>query len=133
MRFFVMHTFWHSSKALLAGYRDFHGRSSRAEYWWAVVFNIFLHGCLGALFGSLGMLIGNPGSLALLAAYLIIYLYILLCTIALIVRRLHDINRSGWWFLIVLTGIGSLVLLYWYCVEGDKGENRFGVNPYARS
>ena len=47
-------------------------------------------------------------------------------SISLIVRRLHDVNRSGWWFLIVLTGIGLLVILYWYLKKGCEKSNRFG-------
>ena len=46
--------------------------------------------------------------------------------IAVTTRRLHDIDRSGWWQLIVLTGIGFFVLLYWLIKAGDEGENEYG-------
>jgi uncharacterized membrane protein YhaH (DUF805 family) len=47
------------------------------------------------------------------------------------VRRLHDVNRSGWWLLIELTVIGILLILFWCCKKGDEGENRFGPKPIA--
>ena len=53
-------------------------------------------------------------------------LAIFLPSIAVATRRLHDINRSGWWQLIVFTGIGAFVLLYWMVKKGDSGSNRFG-------
>ena len=42
------------------------------------------------------------------------------------VRRLHDLDKSGWWLLIVFTGIGALVLIYWFCQPGTPGDNQFG-------
>lgn len=127
-----MHTFWHSSKAFLKGYQDFYGRTSRAEYWWAVVFNGVLHIWLGAMYVLLSALVSPAATVLVTTMYVTLNLYLQFCTMALIIRRLHDINRSGWWFLILFTGIGLFVLLYWYCVEGDKKKNRFGPNPYAR-
>lgn len=46
-------------------------------------------------------------------------------------RRLHDIDRTAWWVLLVLTGIGVFVLLYWAIVKGTDGPNRFGPDPLA--
>ena len=51
--------------------------------------------------------------------------------LALNVRRLHDINWTGWWILIVLTIIGLFVLLYWACKKGTEGPNRFGADRLA--
>ena len=45
------------------------------------------------------------------------------------VRRLHDTDRSGWWYLIVLTIIGIIPLIIWFCTRGTIGENRFGPDP----
>jgi uncharacterized membrane protein YhaH (DUF805 family) len=54
--------------------------------------------------------------------------------ISVSVRRLHDVNRSGWWLLIELTIIGLLFpILYWFCKKGDEGENRFGPKPIAQT
>ena len=51
--------------------------------------------------------------------------------IAVSVRRLHDINKSGWWLLLSLTVIGIIPLIYWVCKKGDEKENRFGENPLS--
>jgi uncharacterized membrane protein YhaH (DUF805 family) len=45
------------------------------------------------------------------------------------IRRLHDIDRSGWWVLITLTIIGIILLLVWACMRGTPGSNRFGTDP----
>jgi uncharacterized membrane protein YhaH (DUF805 family) len=52
-------------------------------------------------------------------------------TLAIGIRRLHDIDHTGWWMLIWLTIIGSLLLIYWACVRGTPGPNRFGPDPLA--
>jgi len=62
----------------------------------------------------------------------IFFLAIIIPAISVSVRRLHDINRSGWWLLLELTIIGILFpLLYWCCKKGDEGANRFGSKPMA--
>jgi uncharacterized membrane protein YhaH (DUF805 family) len=56
----------------------------------------------------------------------IIALALILPSLAVGVRRLHDIDRTGWWILIGATVIGTLVLIYWACLPGTPGDNRFG-------
>ena len=51
----------------------------------------------------------------------------LIPSISVGVRRLHDIDKSGWWFLITLTVIGILLIIYWACLAGDEDENRYGA------
>jgi uncharacterized membrane protein YhaH (DUF805 family) len=53
----------------------------------------------------------------------------LLPTLAVSARRLHDIDRSGWWTLLIFTVIGYIVLIYWACLRGTVGANRFGSDP----
>jgi len=53
----------------------------------------------------------------------------LIPSIALGARRLHDINRSGWWQLLWLTGIGGILLMVWAIFRGDEGDNQYGPNP----
>ena len=50
-------------------------------------------------------------------------------SIAVSVRRLHDIDRTGWWMLIAFTGVGLILLLIWDCIKGTRGANRFGPDP----
>ena len=52
-------------------------------------------------------------------------------SLALCVRRLHDIDRTGWWVLIAFTIIGAFLLIYWACVKGTTGPNRFGPDKLA--
>ena len=75
--------------------------------------------------GFLSVLTSFPSELVLLP----LQLFLLIATIALSVRRLHDINKSGWWLLIYLTIVGILLLFYWACSKGDADENVFGPDP----
>ena len=50
----------------------------------------------------------------------------LIPSISVSVRRLHDIDKSGWWLLLCLTGIGILLIIYWACLDSDEDANRYG-------
>jgi uncharacterized membrane protein YhaH (DUF805 family) len=60
---------------------------------------------------------------------LVVSLALLLPSIAVAIRRLHDLDRTGWWLLLAFTGIGAIVLLVWDCMKGTTGSNRFGADP----
>ena len=109
-------------------WKDFNGRSSRSEYWWATFFVILTSIFTNILTLFLGL---SPSIVAIIVLLLIVIfsLFLTIASLALVVRRLHDTNKSGWWYLIIFTIIGVLPLLYWYCKKGDEGENRFGSNP----
>ena len=49
--------------------------------------------------------------------------------ISVTIRRLHDLDRTGWWLLIALTGIGMILLIVWYCMKGTTGPNSYGPDP----
>jgi len=106
-------------------YAEFEGRALRSEYWWWVLLCVMIGIAATildvAFFGAYHTARqGGPiNALANLALFL--------PSLAVAVRRLHDIDRSGWWLLIVFTGIGAFVLLYWYCQKSDEGINRFGA------
>ena len=51
--------------------------------------------------------------------------------VAVSVRRLHDLDRTGWWLLIAFTGIGIILLIVWNCMKGTTGSNSFGADPLA--
>jgi uncharacterized membrane protein YhaH (DUF805 family) len=104
-------------------YADFSGRASRSEYWLFVLFFIIMYViCIAIDFSVFGAAQSGLPVLALLA-----YLVHFVPGLAVLIRRLHDIDRSGWWLLIsfvpVIGGIWLLVLL---CSEGTYGPNRFG-------
>ena len=109
-------------------YADFSGRAPRAEYWWfylMVIIGYFVASILDSLVGTGGMM----GSLGVLT--MIVMLGLFLPSIAAGVRRLHDTDRSGWWLLIAIIPLIGLVLIYFLVLEGTKGDNRFGADPYA--
>ena len=97
-----------------AAYAQFTGRASRSEYWWFYLFTV-LATAAADTFG------GTGGNLASLAFFL--------PGLALAARRLHDVGRSGWWFLILFTVIGIPVLLYWLVRASDSGPNKYGEGP----
>ena len=96
----------------LSKYATFTGRATRSEFWWFFLFQILI----SIAAGMLGDVVGGLVSLALL-----------LPALAVGTRRLHDIGKSGWWQLIMLTVIGLLVLIYWWVQPTDEGGNSYEV------
>jgi uncharacterized membrane protein YhaH (DUF805 family) len=105
-------------------YANFSGRAVRSEYWYWYLFVAIVLIVLGAIDERL-----YPGPLEIgpfSYVYIAIALGLILPGLAVSVRRLHDIDRTGWWVLIGATVIGTLVLIYWACLPGTPGSNRFG-------
>ena len=96
-------------------YFDFETRSSRKEFWYWQLFRILM-------FLSITYL----ESLGLSGLLFISNFIFLIPEIAVSIRRLHDINKSGWWILLTLTIIGIIPLTYFYCIKGDDGVNDYG-------
>ena len=115
----------------LKNYVGFSGRARRKEYWFFVLFAIIISFILAVIDGLTGTF--NPTSgVGILGA--IFSLAILLPSIAVAVRRLHDTDRTGWWILIVLIPfIGFIVLLVFMILDSTPGDNRFGPNPKGES
>ena len=105
---------------VLKKYTVFSGRAQRAEYWYFILFNIIISLVLGFMDGLLGTG-GVLGGIYLLA--------VLLPSIAVGIRRLHDTDRSGWWLLIGLIPLVGLVLLVFMVLDSTPGENQYGSNP----
>ncbi|MCL9661092.1 DUF805 domain-containing protein [Paenibacillus hunanensis] len=106
---------------VLKDYVNFQGRARRKEYWMYVLISIpiiLVLYLLESLMGINGVLSG------------LYSLAVLLPGLGVVVRRLHDTDRSGWWILIALVPfVGSIILLIFLCLEGTPGDNRFGSNP----
>lgn len=101
-----------------ANYVAFQGRASRSEYWYFILFCILVDMAAGIIDSAIGQDLSVVGSLWTLATFL--------PTISLATRRLHDIDRSGWWQLLCfIPVIGWIVLLVWLCTAGTPGPNRF--------
>ena len=58
-----------------------------------------------------------------------IQIFIIIASTCLVIRRLHDVDKSGWWYLIIFTVIGIIPLFIWYCSKGTGGDNRYGKDP----
>jgi uncharacterized membrane protein YhaH (DUF805 family) len=106
---------------VLKNYVGFQGRASRKEYWMFVLFNVIVAIVL-AIVDSLANLHSLLGGLYSLA--------ILLPSLAVGVRRLHDTGRSGWWlFISLIPLIGSIILLVFMCLDSQENDNQYGPNP----
>jgi uncharacterized membrane protein YhaH (DUF805 family) len=105
-----------------SNYVGFSGRAVRSEYWFWALFC----GLAGIVTGILDGMTGVPVTNVLFS------LATILPSLALGVRRLHDCDRTGWWMLILLTGIGAILLIIWFCMEGTRGPNRFGPDRLAQ-
>ena len=121
----------------LKKYAVFEGRARRSEYWLFVLLEIILlvgalvigsvlsaatgmHGSASSPFGGIGWLL-----------YGIVALGLFLPALAVAVRRLHDTDKSGWWYLIAFIPFGGLVLLVFMCLDGTSGPNKYGPDPKA--
>lgn len=117
----------------LRKYATFSGRARRREFWlWWLFYSVTL-----TVLTLLAKPVFEPGmttptsfeNTTMTAVLILTALVLLLPTLAVQVRRLHDANFSGWWILLSLTGVGNLVLLIMCLLEGTKGANRFGADP----
>ena len=110
-------------------YFDFSGRSRRKEYWMFVLFNVIFAIVAMVLDNVLGLASKELGYGPIYGLYA---LAMILPSLAVAARRLHDIGKSGWWQLIALIPIiGVIVLIVWYVREGDHGDNAYGPDPKA--
>ena len=106
-------TFVKSISTCLSKYVDFKGRASRPEYWWFYLFTVLLS--WGAMIVDSSQMLSGLVSIA-----------VLLPSLAVGARRLHDTNRSGWWLLISLSVIGLIPLIIWLASKGNEQANDYG-------
>lgn len=113
----------------LQQYADFEGRARRKEYWMFVLFNFIIGFVLGIIDGLFGWLSPEIGLGVLGGIY---SLAVIIPSLAVGVRRLHDIGKSGWaYFIILIPIVGAIILLVWFCREGVSGNNEWGEDPKA--
>jgi uncharacterized membrane protein YhaH (DUF805 family) len=114
---------------VLKKYAVFSGRARRKEYWMFFLFNLIITFVL-ILIDSLMGTISPQSGLGLLSG--LYSLAVLIPSIAVTIRRLHDIGRSGWWILISLVPVlGGIVLLIFMVLDSEPGANQYGPNPKA--
>ena len=99
-------------------YATFSGRARRSEYWYFFLFTLVISMVLGLIFKNQTL----PSNLFSLA--------VLVPTLAVSWRRMHDIGKCGAWSLIVLIPVvGAIIFLIWTSKNGEEGENEYGENP----
>ena len=97
----------------LSNYATFSGRASRSEFWWFFLFQILVSIAASMVSEKFGSLIN---------------LWLLLPALAVGARRLHDIGRSGWWQLLMISGIGFFVLIYWWVQPTADGASSYSMS-----
>lgn len=108
---------------VLQKYAVFQGRARRNEYWYFVLFNFLISFGIGLFEGVLGAILGTD----IIFLSTIYSLVILVPSLAVAVRRLHDTGRSGWWLLIGLIPlVGWIILIFFLASESQSGENQYG-------
>lgn len=106
---------------LLEKYVNFNGRARRSEYWYFCLFQVIVVWIVMGICLAIGGIewIANILSLAFF-----------LPALGVSVRRLHDVGKSGWWYLIAFVPlVGGIYLLYLSCKDSEYGENEYGPNP----
>jgi uncharacterized membrane protein YhaH (DUF805 family) len=106
-------------------YVGFNGRAARSEYWYWTLF-VYL---LLIVAWLIDMTVFGFNTTGVNPMTVLATLAMLLPMLAVSARRQHDIDRSGWWALLIFTVIGYIVLIYWACLRGTVGTNRFGPDP----
>lgn len=107
-------------------YADFRTRARRSEYWYFALFNALFILVLSLLDTVLGF--GNDDTLGIFAA--LYSLVVVIPSLAVCVRRLHDIGKSGWWiFVAIVPFVGALILFLFAIRDSQPGVNQYGPNP----
>lgn len=114
-------------RTCLSKYVDFSGRARRSEFWYFVLFT-FIVGIVASILDTVLGTDYDTGSGGLIST--VTSLGLLLPQLAVGARRLHDINKSGWWQLIgIIPIIGWILVIVWFATDTKSGDNRFGADP----
>ena len=112
------------TNCLTNNYVGFSGRASRSEYWFWVLFTLIVQLVTGIMDG---FIFGSDFGTGTISS--IVSVGFLLPGLAVLVRRLHDVGKSGWWILSSILILPVLLLLYWLVIEGDSNPNEYGEVP----
>src|SRR3954447_9172658 len=114
---------------VLKKYAVFSGRARRKEYWMFFLINLIISVVLIAIDNLIGTFRAQAGVGLLQGIY---SLAVLIPSLAVTVRRLHDTGRTGWWILIgLIPVIGGIVLLIFMVLDSEPGANQYGPSPKA--
>lgn len=113
--------YWKQSVTI--NYANFSGRARRAEFWWTYLFN-FVVIIAAAILGI--AILGDAG----LVLYALVALGLIVPQLAVGVRRLHDTNKSGWYYFFSLIPIvGGIIMIVFFATDSDRGPNQYGPSP----
>jgi uncharacterized membrane protein YhaH (DUF805 family) len=122
-------------------YAEFSGRSRRKEFWFFVLFQYVVAFAWAAALGLVMLLLyladASEDTMMticwiLVVPYALYSLWAMIPGLAVTIRRLHDLDKSGWHILVGLIPlVGGIILIIWYATEGTPGPNRYGPDPLA--
>ncbi len=123
-------SFGQAVSTVFSKYATFSGRARRSEYWWWYLFTILVTAIAFILDAVLKInTLGGDGGVKIGWIYVIVSLALVIPTVAVTVRRLHDSGHSGWWWLAVfICGIGGIIILI-FVLQDSKPDNQWGPNP----
>jgi uncharacterized membrane protein YhaH (DUF805 family) len=120
-------SFGQAVRAVLGQYATFSGRARRSEYWYWALFTFILLAVAGGLDNVLKT---NLSGQQFGWFYIVAALAIVIPTIAVTVRRLHDTDRSGWWYLLtIVCFIGPIIVFVFCVIDSTAGTNKYGDSP----
>ena len=122
-------------------YAEFSGRSRRKEFWFFVLFQYVVAFAWAAALGLVMLLLyladASEDTMMticwiLVVPYALYSLWAMIPGLAVTIRRLHDLDKSGWHILVgLIPVVGGIILIIWYATEGTRGPNRYGPDPLA--
>lgn len=114
-------SFTEAIQSCFSNYANFNGRARRSEYWYFILFSFIVNVIL-VLLGRASNVFSYLGSIVTLAMFI--------PNLAVSIRRLHDIGRSGWYYLIsFIPLVGTIIMIVWFCQDSVPGTNMYGMNP----
>ena len=125
-------SFGEAVKSFWSNYSTFKGRSRRAEYWWIQLFLVLTNLAVAAIDlalmdGDVDRFIANGGGGIVGLVWILVTI---VPALAVLVRRLHDTGKSGWWVLIgFVPFVGTIVLFVFSVLDSDAGDNKYGASP----
>jgi len=130
-------TFSNSVKVCFSKFTTWQGRASRSEYWYFLLFYLaviiaaaVIDNVSGTAFTSPNYMTGEEQSVGYGYLYVLANLLLFLPGLSVLVRRLHDTNRTGWWYWLTLVPlVGIIVVVVWLCSKGTAGANNYGSDP----
>ncbi|RMA57185.1 DUF805 domain-containing protein [Ulvibacter antarcticus] len=133
---YTIYDWWR--KVMVENYANFDGRARRSEYWYFSLFNFIIIFSFAIIMAVLSSVVNDEDVFLFSMIPLVLgFMVILIPSIAVAVRRLHDTGKSGWYYLLgvipIVSYVGGIVLLVFYCSDGDRGDNQYGLDPKKRN